>query len=546
MPHIFAGADRQQIDPEVLEAFKTLPDDFWVFAEFTISRNVDWFIIHPHQDGALALIVIELKRTGLPLAGDINNVWKQWTPEGWRDLTLNGPYRNYYWQAVEAANKLKEWLWNNQRRFRLGQDLLPQDAFKIWPDLLILSPPGTNHQLPLQPPNNFGKFIFNLNDCLRHITTWKSRQLSLVPLVDDEMLRLAEALGLERIWSPASHQQVVSDDRELPARVQQLEERVRQLEAILGANGYRPPAAMARESFLAPEIAPEWHPPADVPAFAPPAPPPAAQPPPRVAPREPQPEAEPPSLEQVFDWVEDSLRQDGHGQPLRLAELGNGLKNRHNFDARLQFGIPLSGVLNQLAATGRIRLSSRDRVPYASLASDPLPLPPDHEQTAGSPVETSAPRPTDPPAEPTMVRQKLGKDGLMTAVQIIAAVEDLAGGRVAQTASFLKHLRESLPLGGAPALSNGEANRLLREEFVALGYIKAVQVRDIDLTTGDLYTTEGYRLNRQHPAVRIMLDMGPPALKPEIEIHTFAGSAQHQVRDPEHAHEHEQEVSAVR
>ncbi len=120
------------------------------------------------------------------------------------------------------------------------------------------------------------------------------------------------------------------------------------------------------------------------------------------------------------------------------------------------------------------------------------------------------------------MRQKLGKDGMMVAVQIIAAVEDLAGGRVAQTASFLKHLRESLPLSGVSALSNGEANRLLREEFVALGYLKVVTVHDIDLTTGDLYTTDGYRLNREHPAVQIMLDMGTPSLKPEVEIRTFA------------------------
>ena len=531
MPHIFAGADRQQIDPEVLEALKTLPDDFWVFAEFTISRNIDWFVIHPNADGTLALIVIELKRTGLPLAGDINNVWKQWTPEGWRDLILSGPYRNYYWQTVEAANKLKEWLWNNQRRFRLGQDLLTQDAFKIWPDLLILSPQGTNHQLPLQPPNNFGKFIFTLDDCLRHITTWKSRQLSLVPLVDDEMLRLAEALGLERIWPLA--EPLAHDD--LLARVQQLEERMRRLEVALNGRAHlnEPPPPPGHERFVESPTSPSWHPNGTAPAGVP------FQPfatemhassrrhPQMVLPPGGAVDTGSPSLKLAFDWIGQYLHQHGHNQPLRLADLGNGLKNRHNFDARMHCGLSLTEVLNQLAATGRIRLSYRDRVTYASLSQDSLPN--DYDQVAnemserpGDDVDAALEQNAHAQVEPVPVRQKLGKDGMMVAVQIIAAVEDLAGGRVAQTASFLKHLRASLPLSGVSTLSNDEANTLLREEFVALGYLKVVTVRDIDMTTGDVYTADGYRLNREHPAVQIMLDMGTPSLKPEVEIRTFA------------------------
>lgn len=528
MPHIFAGADRQRIDPEVLEAFKTLPDNFWVFAEFTISRNIDWFVIHPHADGTLALIVIELKRSGLPLAGDINNAWKQWTPEGWRDLVLGGPYRNYYWQAVEAANKLKEWLWNNQRRFRLGQDLLAQDAFKIWPDLLILSPQGTNHQLPLQPPNNFGKFIFTLDDCLRHVTTWKSRQLSLVPLVNDELLRLAEALGLERIWPPAGRHHAEHQQAELLDRIQALEERVQHLEAALGQTSLPPALPPSRDRFVDPGALPEWVPPGALPAFAPT---------PTFA-REPSANghrdhiagsvdelsgANTPPLETVFTWVEDYLRAHGRGQPLRLTDLGNGLKNHHNFNARLQFGLSLAQILQRLAETGRIRLSSRNRIPYASLPGDDLP--PDHEQVGGATSEATGLAPPEAAEgaqdEPISVRQKLGRDGLMVAVQTIAAVEDLAGGRVVKTGSFLKHLRESLPLNGVPILRTSEENRLLREEFVALGYVRTVAVRDIDLTTGGLSTTEGYRLNREHPAVQIMLGMGTPKLSPEIEIFTF-------------------------
>lgn len=520
MPHIFAGADRQQIDPEVLEIFKGLPDDFWVFAEFTISRNIDWFIIHPHADGTLALIAIELKRTTLPLSGDINNAWRQWTPEGWRELALSGPYRNYYWQAVEAANKLKEWLWNNQRRFRLGQELLNQDAFKIWPDLLILSPTGVNHQLPLHPPNNFGKFIFSLDECMRHITTWRSRQLSLVPLVDEELFRLAEALGLEQIWPTADNTAPTPDD--LSGRVQALEVRVRQLEAQLSQMAIAPAHLSSLPHPTISDDLPDWQP-TD---FAPVEPLPAFAAQRSIARRRDgasegsgREARNPPSKEIAFGWVEELLHQHGTGQPIRLADLGNSLKSRHNFDARLQLGLSLTELLSQFEKTGRIRLSYRERVPYVMLANDDMGNEDGViEVGAAKTFEAEEVVPTDPIA----VRQKLGREGLMIAAQIIAAVEDLAGGRVAQTASFLKHLRESLPLNGVSALSNGEANRLLREEFVALGYLRTVTVRDIDLATGDLYTAEGYRLNRDHPAITIMLTMGAPILKEEIEVRTFA------------------------
>lgn len=500
MPHIFAGADRRQIDPEILEAFKDLPDDFWVFAEFTISRNIDWFIIHPHQDGTLALIVIELKRTTLPLSGDINNAWRQWTPEGWRELALSGPYRNYYWQAVEAANKLKEWLWNNQRRFRLGQELLNQDAFKIWPDLLILSPPGITHQLPLHPPNNFGKFLFSLPDCLRHITTWRSRQLSLVPLVDEELYRLAEALGVTEIWP--GQVTTAPTQADLLTRVQLLEQRVQQLEARLGERP-TPPVPTSRDELPAPRAG------LTEPTL------------PRTAVVVGEVAGSPHvvSKEIAFGWVEEVLRQHGPRRPLRLADLGNSLKSRHNFDARLQLGQSLTDLLGELARAGRVRLSYRDRVPYAVLAGGEAVAvaAEDHPATplALQEEETSA---TD---EPTSVRQRLGREGLMVAVRVIAAVEDLAHGRVVQTASFLKHLRESLPLNDIAPLSNGEANRLLREELVELGYLRTTQVQDIDLATGDLCTTEGYLLNRDHPAVEIILAQGAPTLNDTIEVRVF-------------------------
>ncbi len=524
MAQIFVGADRRQIDPEVLEAFKTLPDEFWVFAEFTLSRNIDWFIVHPDANGTLALIVIELKRTGQPFAGDINSVWKQWTPEGWRELLLSGPYRNYYWQAVEAANKLKEWLWNNQRRYRTSQDLLPQDAFKIWPDLLILSPPGTNHQLPLQPPNNFGKFLYSLEECLRHIATWKSRQLALAPLVPAEMLRLAEALGLEQIWPPAERQ----EEGDLVGRVQRLEERVRRLEAALHTTGGPlanpgPPSGLAAAA-LYPSAMPDWTPSGYAPVrrvaeeprrAAPPPSPPNVERITLTAGNTAAPPITAPPTHLVIGWIEDFLRQHGQGQPVRFADIGNALKSRHDFDARLQLGIPLSDLMQQAQQAGRVRLSYHERVPYAALNAALSA-----NGAADEPPHAAAPPPTGD--EIRTVRQKLGREGLMAAVRIIAAAEEALGGRIVQTASLLRQLRESLPLNGGPLLEDGEVERLLGREFLDMDYLTLVPVSDLDLDSGNLYRTDGYRLNRAHPAIQAMLDMGEVALNPDVEVRAFA------------------------
>lgn len=497
MAHIFAGADRRQLDPEVLDAFKALPDDFWVFGEFTISRNIDWFVVHPHPGGTLALIAIELKRTTQPFTGDLNNAWKQWSPEGWRDLVLSGPYRNYYWQAVEAANTLKEWLWNNQRRYRTNQTLLPQEAFRVWPDLLILSPPGTNHLLPLQPPNNFGKLLYSLDECVRHVASWKSRQLALVPLTGEEMARLAGALGLEQIWPPRD----LNEREHLLRRIRLLEERIQRLEAA-----FAPDLALAAFAESVPDR-----------SVASPSPPDWVSPAAALGPS-PLPDGDAglsavalggtiPPLGTVFAWIEEALRHYGQGHPVRFADLGNALKSRNGLDARVQFGLSLTELLQQAEQAGRVRLSYRDRVPYAALASDPLP--------GLAPTNGAA------PLEAVSVRQRLGKEGLMTAVRIIAAVEDAAAGRVVQTASLLKHLRESLPLNGGPTLSNSEASRLLKRELVGMGYLRSVPVRDLDLDSGDLRLSEGYRLNREHLAVQIMLDTGVAILSPSVEVRAF-------------------------
>src|SRR5947209_7190339 len=58
---IFAG-ELSRIDQEVLAGVQRLPDDFWVFAEFHVGRNVDWLIIRPIPGRPSVLIMTECKR----------------------------------------------------------------------------------------------------------------------------------------------------------------------------------------------------------------------------------------------------------------------------------------------------------------------------------------------------------------------------------------------------------------------------------------------------------------------------------------------------
>ena len=360
MARIFAGADRKQIDTEVLEAFKALPDDFWVFAEFTIGRNIDWFFVHPSSDGrTMALIMVELKRSSGPLAGDVNNTWRQWTGDSWRELVPGGPSRNYYWQAVEAANELKEWLWNNQRRYRNGAEILPPDAFKVWPDLLILSPPGVTHQLPLKPPNNFGRFLSSIEECVRHVASWNARERNLVPLTEGELERLAEALGLEQVWPPAGQPaaQAEPDLRQVLALLQRLDERLQRLEDLLTPGQPGAPAS----------------PPAQQPVVQGKVGSPAADgvdPKPRpTTGQSGAPASTPPPLRKVFGWIEAYLRE--RGGPCPFTTLGAELRKRHGLDVKAQYKMTFTSLLRQAEQEGRVRITHLNDFPHASLPDDP-------------------------------------------------------------------------------------------------------------------------------------------------------------------------------
>jgi hypothetical protein len=196
MARIFAG-ELGMIDQEVLDTLKQLPDSFWVFAEFDIGRNVDWFVIRP--DAPSTLILTELKRMANPVRGAVNGIWEKLNGSGeWVELPTNGLDTNPYWQAVNSANAMADWLWNNQQLYRSTVDIRPASEFRVWPDLLLLSPPGTSHRLPLAPPSRYGRWWFNTGDWLRHVRGWTPR--TGVTLSSSEVGNLVEALRLTEIW----------------------------------------------------------------------------------------------------------------------------------------------------------------------------------------------------------------------------------------------------------------------------------------------------------------------------------------------------------
>lgn len=203
MAHVFIG-NRAKVDDEVLSRVSLLPDDYWVFAEFDITgRNIDWFITravsaHGPESQHSVLILTELKRIAAALEGSVDEQWRLRTSDGtWTDIIPNSQSDlNYYWQSVNAANALSQWLWNNQQRFLEPGNIRPTSDFKVWPDLLIVSPPDVIHRLPLQPPTRFGQWWYGIDDWHRHIETWRPRFG--VGLTADNMRLLADALGLQR------------------------------------------------------------------------------------------------------------------------------------------------------------------------------------------------------------------------------------------------------------------------------------------------------------------------------------------------------------
>jgi hypothetical protein len=221
----------------MLDAVKRLSDDFVVFAEFDIDRNIDWFIVHLRPDAPASLVVTEQKRTSKRLRGDINGQWEesfdssQWTPmlAGGRDI-------NPYQQATAAANALKTWLWSHQRFFLDDEQEQPENAFRVWPDLLILGPEGVVPVLPMRPSNRFGMWFFGVEPWMAHIQSWRALPGG-IPLTERSVQRIAEQLRLTRIWpDPSRHAAPANgswDPQTIASRFEILEDRIRRLESAL-------------------------------------------------------------------------------------------------------------------------------------------------------------------------------------------------------------------------------------------------------------------------------------------------------------------------
>jgi hypothetical protein len=205
---IYAG-DLSKIDPEALERVKELPDDFWVFAEFSIGRNIDWFLVREVPDGLRenrksTMILTEVKRLEKPLRGtSIHASWEESDATGqWQEIICsNRQDRNYYWQAVNTANELSRWLWNNSPVFRPRRRPAPGEEFKVWPDLLLLGyRPETPPRLPIRPETGYGQWWFDSREWLRHVEEWFPKIG--VPLTAEELNNLADTLHLEPVASP--------------------------------------------------------------------------------------------------------------------------------------------------------------------------------------------------------------------------------------------------------------------------------------------------------------------------------------------------------
>lgn len=210
MARIFVG-NRSMVDGEVLEAIRTLGDEFWVLAEFDVNRrNIDWLILRQVPDDRPAgrystVILTELKRTRAVLDGDDNSRWREYREGLWHELEpSNMRDMNPWRQLINTVNTFREWLYNNQRRFLApgGGQVYPEAAVKIWPNLLILGDPAEIvHRLPLKPHNGFGAYHFHLGEWVRRAWGWTPREG--LQLTAAEIEDLTRVLGLQEL--PRGH-----------------------------------------------------------------------------------------------------------------------------------------------------------------------------------------------------------------------------------------------------------------------------------------------------------------------------------------------------
>ncbi len=237
MARLYVG-DVSRIHEGVLKAVKTLEDDYWVLAEFSISRNIDWFIIGVQENAPATLIVLEVKTEACELRGGTNEPWsRRHSEDRWEPIVpSNKQDINYYWQVVNAANALQDWLRNNEPVFNEGERGTWAEA-KVWPDLLLLSPPGIVHQLPRRPDSRYGAWYYDVASWVQHVRGWRPKTGPV--LKHEHVERLVKYLGLTPIDSLNPELQIRDLQSEvlqaLERRIQPVEERLGRIEATLQA-----------------------------------------------------------------------------------------------------------------------------------------------------------------------------------------------------------------------------------------------------------------------------------------------------------------------
>jgi len=250
MARIYAG-ELTKVEKEVVERLRDeLPDDFTVLAEVNVGRNVDIVVIRPNAERPALIIAAELKRVSRPLMGQTDGVWKELTDQGeWVEIEpSNSRDVNHYWQAVHAANALKDWLWRNQRLYRDDPEAVDEGRFSAWPDLVLLGDDTIVHRLPLAPANRFGLLFFGLDAWVDHVLAWIPRKG--VPLNQREVDRLVEVMGLMELPALDARPRPieVSPEDELAAVVRDLKERMLVLESML-EGAMRPVTAIGRPEY---------------------------------------------------------------------------------------------------------------------------------------------------------------------------------------------------------------------------------------------------------------------------------------------------------
>ena len=205
MARIFYGR-RDMLDSAVLEAVRTLSDEFWVLAEFDLDRrNIDWLIIravpeHRPKGFFSALYMTELKHTSAQLSGGESGPWTVERNGIAKVIVPNNKADENYWhQTTNVSETVRRWLHNNQRRFlSIEQPEQTEASIKVWPTLLILSdPPEMVHRLPLAPANRFGAFHHDLAKWLDSVQHWHLKQG--FQLTAEELERLVQVIGLQEL-----------------------------------------------------------------------------------------------------------------------------------------------------------------------------------------------------------------------------------------------------------------------------------------------------------------------------------------------------------